>query len=531
MIRAPEGVAVAAWLGVRGRGGLAIPANRPQVVHFCWTAEVIPSSRRTNVNTLKTAFVVLLLLAVLYGVYTVLNRPESQPPKEIAWLKPKDIDSPLVEEGTAVDPAAGLSPRDREPAAPTKRAWGKLANESRESVDAEASREADERERESAEIARPFSPAKKSKFVPPPDLAQADQSKSVSRDESATPSPSRPFRSTTAVAPENSPYDATKTSVDQNLAGNAADSTAAEIDSPPRSSASGGFRDPAVGSSRKDADEYGAPQVQVNPYARDSKLPPAKAAVSNAISNSGNSSAGSVYLARNLAFERAWQTAQTQIADEKWREALLTLSYAFEDPKLTAAERAKLFDVLDPLAAKVIYSSEHLAEAPHAVRRGETLFTIADQHRVPWQLLQNINDVRNPEVIVPGTKLKVVRGPFHADVNLATNELTLYCQRMYAGRFPIEIGADPAPAPGAYDVKAKELGHVFYTADGKPISPDDPRNPYGRCWIDLGRELAIHGSPAAADPRGSTGCISLSPKDADDVLGILSQGSKVTIRR
>src|SRR5262245_6660738 len=51
------------------------------------------SSGRTNVSTLKTATVVILLLAVLYGVYTVLNQPESQPPKEVAaWVDKKGID-------------------------------------------------------------------------------------------------------------------------------------------------------------------------------------------------------------------------------------------------------------------------------------------------------------------------------------------------------------------------------------------------------------------------------------------------------
>ena len=40
--------------------------------------------KEDDVDTLKTAVVVVLLLAVLYGVYVVLNKPE-QFPQELAW--------------------------------------------------------------------------------------------------------------------------------------------------------------------------------------------------------------------------------------------------------------------------------------------------------------------------------------------------------------------------------------------------------------------------------------------------------------
>ena len=57
-----------------------------------------------------------------------------------------------------------------------------------------------------------------------------------------------------------------------------------------------------------------------------------------------------------------------------------------------------------------------------------------------------------------------------------------------------------------------------------------PANPFGNVWLDLGREVFIHGSPlAGADLQ--RGCISLSPRDADDVYGILSVGSTVRILR
>jgi len=49
--------------------------------------------------------------------------------------------------------------------------------------------------------------------------------------------------------------------------------------------------------------------------------------------------------------------------------------------------------------------------------------------------------------------------------------------------------------------------------------------------MEIGRNLALHGSATAEDAASNAGCISLSPRDALDVAGILSIGSTVTIRR
>ena len=52
-----------------------------------------------------------------------------------------------------------------------------------------------------------------------------------------------------------------------------------------------------------------------------------------------------------------------------------------------------------------------------------------------------------------------------------------------------------------------------------------------RClWIDLGQKLCIHGSPNPGD-FSPAGCISLRGRDAGDLMGILSQGSAITVRR
>lgn len=231
----------------------------------------------------------------------------------------------------------------------------------------------------------------------------------------------------------------------------------------------------------------------------------------------------------NQGLANAIQTADRQYGADQRKEALSTLSIFYSTPNLTGEQRSELLSRLDPLAAEVIYSKRHLLETPHRVGQNETLIEIARRYEVPWQLLANINQIQDPVTVLPGTELKVVRGPFRAEVDLAVGELTLFLGDLYAGRFPIGIGNDPRPKPGTFTVQDKQESRTYYDAAGSPVPPGSPDNPYGNAWIDLGGQLCIHGSPSTTNPTDK-GCISLAADYADDLYGILSQGSSVTIR-
>ena len=232
----------------------------------------------------------------------------------------------------------------------------------------------------------------------------------------------------------------------------------------------------------------------------------------------------------NIGIANAFRTADRQYADDQRKEALSTLSIFYNTPNLSGQERAGLLARLDPLAREVIYSKQHLLEKPYRVGQQETLVDVATKYEVPWQLLANINQVADPMTLLPGTELKVVSGPFRAEVNLSQQELTLFLGDLYAGRFPIAVGSDPAPNPGAFTVQDKQTEHTYYNRAGSPVLPGSEENPYGSVWMDLGGQICIHGSPDSNKPTNN-GCISLADHFATDLYGILSQGSSVTIRR
>jgi lipoprotein-anchoring transpeptidase ErfK/SrfK len=229
------------------------------------------------------------------------------------------------------------------------------------------------------------------------------------------------------------------------------------------------------------------------------------------------------------AFEQAWRKAELQIGDGQLARALLTLTVFYRNRELDESSQKKLHERLDQLAGTVIYSTRHLLEDPYKVLRGETLEEIAQRYKLPPRLLQNINGLQDPSLVLPGTELKVLRGPFRAEVDTARGELTLFLGGLYAGRFSIQTGNDPPPRPGKYDVLDIQPGHTYISAAGQTIPAGSPANPYGQWWIDLGGDVCIHGAPDAGAAPGS-GCVALSPRDAGDVAAILSVGSKVIIR-
>ncbi len=426
-------------------------------------------------QTLKTAVVVVLLLVVFYGVYEVLNRPPAEPPREVAAMDEQEIVPPAISFGDASAPGSTEPLVSIPSAGPSSDTMGASTAPATSQfpampVDTAAS--------PNANTTPPTN-------IPSGGLDVGTLPPPLPGNAVAAPAPADPApeRHTAATAPM-----ATRTPGPTNIAATS---------------------DP------------NQPLVQSNPYVHQNTLgtPPG-----------GNGTAANDKSVGRQAYQHAVRSARTAIEKGHYHDALFTLSAFYKSQDLTPEEQTELLDMLDPLAGKVIYSREHLVEPAYKVRRNETLMDISQHYHVPWQLLQKINGIENPRVLLPGSELKVVSGPFRAEVDLQARELTVFLGQLYAGRFPISIGADPAPVDGEYEVRDKREDRPYFTTDGRQIPAGSPNNPFGRVWLDLGKEICIHGSPATGSDA-QHGCISLSPRDADDIYGILSLGSKIRILR
>lgn len=476
-------------------------------------------------DTLKTSVVVVLLLAGLYCVYVVLNKPEQYPP-DIAWEAGATDPALQIELGVPEMGEPGAS--SATPSLPTT-AWGTAP----QSTDAHAGHFAEPKGTAAPEL--PAGPGRGENALGNRHSLPIPEPTTPAAPAIAAPDLLSGGSSPAANANNPPPFEASSVS-----------NGSSEMPALPSiTSIANDLREPAIGSSGVDspASRYG----EANRYSDYSPLretPAAEVASSggtqaptsstqanvNDIANGGDISANGTTGLGESGFQSAMDSVHTKIEAEAWKDALIKLSALYNDPSLNADEISQVVDLLDPLAGKVIYSTEHLIEPAYRSQPGDNLKNIADRYQVPWQLLANINGIENPETLLAGRELKVVRGPFRAEVSLSKNELTLFVDKVYAGRFAIGVGNDPAPVPGQYQINDKQPGRTYYAGSGQTIPIDDPNNPYGRVWLDLGNNLCIHGSsPNGASP--GQGCIALTARDAGDVFGILSKGSSVVISR
>ena len=230
----------------------------------------------------------------------------------------------------------------------------------------------------------------------------------------------------------------------------------------------------------------------------------------------------------------AWGQVDRLVEQDRFREALTLLSRFNKIENLNGPQRQRLQGWLDGLAGKVIYSKEHhFAGRPYVTQPGDTLETLSSTWSVPTQLIYNINRDKfgMNQSLAPGTELKVVKGPFDAELDLGSDTLTLYLKNLYAGQFPVRVGVSGDIKPGSHSVVAKaEQGFTWRDATGTDYPPESPQNGYGPYWMGLTGSLCLH-AIKDSDSAGHRGCIGLSESDAKDVFGILSKTSAVKIVR
>jgi len=444
------------------------------------------------VQTLKTALLVVFMLIAVYGAYMIISKPPAKPPAEVTQLTAEDLQAPNIGIGKTVSP--------------DELVFGSAAD-----VSNEADNETDS--------GNEFNPD------------ELESSLDINIDG---------FDEDSLTTPKNENPSELDASTDPGTSVTTPDGSDQQQPGPGTVPFGGQEGAAFVDPSTQDKGTTGQPSAAGNPLDQTGSQTPLivspeqnpAALIEDPMPVNPASVTQSFASPAERSFEKAWNSAIKQSQQQHFREALLTLSVFFDDPNLSQVNQTKLLRQLDALAAHVIYSRQHLLEPAFVVRPGDTIQSIAKQYRVPAALLQNINGINSNSSLLPGTEIKVARGPFRASVSLAKNEMTVFLGHLYAGRFPVSLGNNPGPRPGSYQVQLKQPGRPFYDEAQQLIPVGDVKNPYGNVWIDLGSNLSIHGSPrTAADASQSHRCIGLNATDAQDIYGILTEGSQVIIRR
>ncbi len=176
---------------------------------------------------------------------------------------------------------------------------------------------------------------------------------------------------------------------------------------------------------------------------------------------------------------------------------------------------------------RVIFPQDRLCSV-YKVKAGDQLRTIGKMHKVPHEILLQINKITRPEALQAGETIKVINGPFHTRIYRSTFTMDLYLQNTFVRSFPVGLGRENMETPtGLWSVTADKMITPTWTdpMTGKTYEAEDPDYPLGSRWIGLkgvkgeaiGRTgFAIHGTkvPNEIGTTSSQGCIRLHNGDA-----------------
>lgn len=194
--------------------------------------------------------------------------------------------------------------------------------------------------------------------------------------------------------------------------------------------------------------------------------------------------------------------------------------------------RPQLQDIIDSTAHAIFFEAKPHYVEPYEVQPGNQLRVIARKYQLSAEYLAKLNRV-DPRRIQIGQKLKVMKGPFGAVVDLKEFALTIHLQGYYVKRYEVGIGKDSSSPLGKFAVLDK-MENPQYTDSrtGKVIEGNDPQNPLGKRWISLGDSYGIHGTidPDSIGKAESRGCIRMRDKDIIEVYDFLVKGSEVMLR-
>ncbi len=167
------------------------------------------------------------------------------------------------------------------------------------------------------------------------------------------------------------------------------------------------------------------------------------------------------------------------------------------------------------------------------------LSTIAKRHKVPYQILLDINGIKKAEHLQAGQAIKVINGPFHTILYSSAFTMDLYLQNTYVMSFKVGLGKDGFDTPtGLWVVKpgGKLIKPAWTDPDtGRRYEAEDPNYPLGSRWIGLeglegaakGRTgFAIHGTKDehTIGTKSSRGCIRLFNGEAIMMYNMLESG-------
>ena len=235
-------------------------------------------------------------------------------------------------------------------------------------------------------------------------------------------------------------------------------------------------------------------------------------------------------------------------------KARAMLSSALLSGELSPLDAKRCSDALVEIGRVLAFTPVYNANDPmffqYTVQSGDSLEKIVRRHKIgcDWRLVQRINNIKKPEAIRVGQRLKLPKGPFSAVVSKRDYRVDICVgagnERVVLTSLPCGLGSANGTPTGNFKVRvgSKLLNPEWtHPVTGEHFAGDDPKNPIGEHWLGLegtdttNAQLAGYGIHGTIDIDSigqdrSLGCVRLLAEDVAIVWECLGDGAMVEIR-
>jgi lipoprotein-anchoring transpeptidase ErfK/SrfK len=173
------------------------------------------------------------------------------------------------------------------------------------------------------------------------------------------------------------------------------------------------------------------------------------------------------------------------------------------------------------------------------VQANDAVKLIARKSGTTVEMIVKGNELKRPDIIQPGQRLKVFAGKLEMVVSKSRHDLLLTANGRFFKRYQVATGRYEKTPVGTFAVVDRIPEPPWHRDDGKVIPFGDKENILGTRWLAIKatgstpeiKGYGIHGTwdNASIGKSESAGCIRLKNEDVEELFEMVPVGTSVVI--
>jgi tetratricopeptide (TPR) repeat protein len=225
--------------------------------------------------------------------------------------------------------------------------------------------------------------------------------------------------------------------------------------------------------------------------------------------------------------------AKMSYDEEDYKQARANLEQILKRPDSPARDEAEF--LLGDINMRMLRSPEPGPDdIVYTIKKGDSIWKLKRELKVPGDLIMGINNLR-PNALTVGMQIKVPKINPSIVIDKSKRTLTLKNSGTFLKKYRVGIHRVDSRVPaGEYTIQNKlDKGSDYADPQtGAIIKAGDPANPLGSRFLQLRRDMGIHGTnkPELVGTYTDVGWIMMDEKDLEEIYALVRKGTPVTIK-